>query len=115
MNVKGRDVLAGAFVDGVKQLRGRPSDGQGGRSAISLLLDTVKCPHLEHVGSWWTPDHQAAHNECVKAMSTLYDIAYDEWMAIKKENDEMGWDFLTIAWMHCRPTPGKDDEEHVTG
>jgi hypothetical protein len=105
MNIKGRDVLLGAFVDGIKQLRGRAIDGCGGFCSIGLLLYSIGCPHLSLSEQQLTkPSCLKAHKKCMQRLQEEYDISYDEWQAILRENNTLGLDFLTIAWLHCPPT-----------
>jgi hypothetical protein len=104
MNERGRDVLMGAAVDGVRQLRGEPADGRGGFTAMGLLLDRVGCPHLLMAADKFALSEQQARHECCRRrVRRRFGLGTDEWELINRRN-EAGADFLTLAWIHCRPS-----------
>jgi hypothetical protein len=103
MNILGRDVLMGAYIDGVKQLRSMSTDGQGGYCVIGLLLREVGCPHLLDY-NLTGPGVKEAHQACFSRCMARFEVDYDEWKQLQHENDILGYDFLTMAWAHCRPT-----------
>ena len=91
MNDRAREALIAAALSGVKQIKGRVHDGQGGHCALGVLhlavhggneLLALKChPTLcgfEHFGAFFELD------QC-------------EQTEIIQRNDTDGWDFLTIA------------------
>jgi hypothetical protein len=103
MNERGRDVLMGAAVNSVRQLRREPADGRGGFSAMGRLLDSIGCIYLLMASDKFAlPEQQAAHQRCQRKLIRRYRVEVEEWEAINREN-AAGADFLTIAWAHCRP------------
>jgi hypothetical protein len=115
MNRMGADVLMAAAIDGVRQLRGLSHDGVGGFCSIALLVHAAGCPHLHHVvtnpGWFYEPANNAAHAICRSRVQHLFDIDYDEWRAIERDNSAT--DFLTIAWKYCPQYASAQAETHV--
>jgi hypothetical protein len=104
MNVRGRDVLMAAAIDGVRRIRGVVADGAGGFSAVGLLLRSVACCHwVSNDGNGTLGEQRVDHARCLRKVRRRYGIGASEWAAIKTE-DDAGWDFLTMAWAHSRPT-----------
>jgi hypothetical protein len=101
VNDKGRDVLLEASLNGLPQLRHLPA--VGGLSAVGLLLQSAGCRHVLLSAAWFLlPENVATHAQCWHRASRKYGIGRDEWNGLIRENDELGWDFLTMAWRHTR-------------
>jgi hypothetical protein len=77
MNDRAREVLVQAALSGVRQIKGRASDGRGGYCAVGVL----KLYHRDKTQYW----------------THAYDISDEEWGEIIRANDNLGWDFITIA------------------
>ena len=100
MNVRGRDVLIGAAIDGIGQLRGQPADGRGRFSATGLLFDRVGCPHLLMAPDKSAlPEQQAAHERCKRKVKRRFGFSQTDLMTVDRLNDSLGADFLSIAWI----------------
>ena len=78
MNDNARAVLIDAAMRGVKQIKGWYHDDAGGRCAIGVLCEAA--------GTDWG---------CIPG--SLFDLSLDEAVQIMRANDDLGWDFLTIA------------------
>lgn len=116
MNVRGRDILMGAAIEGIRQLRGEPADGRGAYSATGLLLQSAACPHLLMAKEKYAlPEQQAAHERCLRKVRRRFCLSEEDLAGLQHLNDSVGTDFLTIAWALTRPAIttadiGEDDD-----
>ena len=91
MNDRAREALIAAALNGVKQIRDKMHDGQGGYCAMGVLHVAT------HAGDEWAA-WTCHSNVCTfEIFSRNYDIDQGELTAIIRANDTDGWDFLTIA------------------
>ena len=124
MNTYGRDILAGAQVDGIPQLftDAALDDVTGGYSPIGLLLHHVGCQHLRHPKQWFTVlENYHEHAVCFYRVYQVCESSYEEMMMIREEGLKR-WDFLTIAWQHntqqiesVAEREEHDEDDHTSG
>ena len=75
MNDAGRDALVQAYLKGIPQVRGMLESVDGGRCAMGVLIDAA----------------------CGRGVEATFELSSEEWSEIVTMNDQLGYDFLTIA------------------
>jgi hypothetical protein len=93
MNNEARDLLVSAWLRGVKQIRYRLADADGGRCAMGVLMEALGVPLTVMDVRFRTEETEAAHALVRKA----YDLTREEVLDVTRRNNELGQDFLTIA------------------
>lgn len=90
MNDLARETLVKAAMTGVRQIRGQLYEWDGGFCAVGVLLHALGDMGSTYM-TWASP---LLHT---KLLHTKYDISKKEYFEIVRANDDLRWDFLTIA------------------
>ena len=87
MNERAREVLIEAAMQGVPQIKGKLRDGYGGFCAGGVLIKA----YLEEQGLAWSIFSWG------QPVLVHYDMSNEEWEDMVDANNNLDWDFLTIA------------------
>ena len=90
MNDKAREALVAAALTGVKQIKNRLDDGKTGRCAMGVLYESVG------LDLHWNLFDKDMYGKIMRARRKL-GLTGMECLEIMDANDNLGWDFLTIA------------------
>ena len=93
MNERGKGALINAQLRGVRQIKGRLFDGEGGMCAGGVLC--VEAGMYDQVGRW--VKGFTNRRDSPGAVAGLFALDRSEWEEMVNMNNVLGYDFIKIA------------------
>ena len=90
MNERGKSALINAQLRGVRQIKGRLFDGEGGMCAGGVLC--VEAGMCDQVGRW-----VIGENNSRDYLVVVFALDRSEWQEMIRMNNVLGYDFIKIA------------------